>query len=196
MKKILNEKEFLNQISKLDNAVDRFLMAGIFYGLQGETVAGEQVLKIKKTDVDFSNGTIKLLDGRIVAMNDSLEKITTDAINQTIYVKLGGVGKTSEDYNFNPSSEYVVRVKPTKTNDNGLNTLSKEGFKTRMKSINTFLGTDYSISTLKASGAYNILKKENKKWSVREAESFLKENGLGIRRATVSEIIKELNGGK
>ncbi len=50
-----------------------------------------------------------------------------------------------------------------------------------------------SSSLLKISGVYEILKNENKYWSVPKATEFLKEHGMSIRRNNLLLILRELN---
>lgn len=50
-----------------------------------------------------------------------------------------------------------------------------------------------SQNLLKASGAYEILKNENKYWSIPKATEFLKEHGMSIRKDNLLLILRELN---
>lgn len=189
---MITKKELINLSNKLENAVDRFILVGLFYGLS-DADNRVQLLNIKKESVNFENSTITLPSGRVVIMDDFLKKIALEAINQEIYIKMGEQGRTNEDYYFNPSNEYILRPKPLKGNNNGIDPLTTGGFKTRIRAISTFLVGDTSItpSLLKISGVYEKLKSENKHWTIRGAESFLKENGLSIRRNNLIPILKK-----
>lgn len=48
-------------------------------------------------------------------------------------------------------------------------------------------------SELKKSGVYELLKSQEKKMTIVEAESLLKERGLSIRRNNLIPILKEIN---
>ncbi len=50
-----------------------------------------------------------------------------------------------------------------------------------------------SSSLLKISGVYEILKNENKYWSIPKATEFLKEHGMSIRKDNLLLILRELN---
>lgn len=191
---MITKNELKNLLNKLDNAVDRFIVAGLFYGLN-ESDNREQLLSIKSASVDLENSTLTLPNGRVVVMDQLLKEVTAEAMNQKIYKKMGTIAKTTnEDYEFNLSSEYVIKVRPTARNNNGTEPLTNAGFKTRIRAISEFLLGDTSLtpSILKTSGAFSLLKEQDKKWTVREAEVFLKENGLSIRRNNLMELLKKI----
>lgn len=50
-----------------------------------------------------------------------------------------------------------------------------------------------SPSLLKISGVYEILKNENKYWSLPKATDFLREHGMSIRQNNLLLILRELN---
>ena len=191
----MNKKELKNILNKLDNGVDKFIVAGLFYGLNKEEISN---LKINM--VDLENSKILLPSGREVIMDEILKEVTTQAINQKIYVKMGSFSYKSElDYEFNCNSEYVVKTKPNKTTAFGLNPLSDAGFKTRIRAISNYAtGNPSTLTTnaLKKWGAFEALKELNKKLTIVEAEAILKKLGLSIRRNNLIPVLKEINAGK
>lgn len=191
---MITKIELKNLLNKLDNAVDKFIVAGLFYGLN-ESDNREQLLSIKSASVDLENSTLTLPNGRVVVMDQLLKEVTTEAMNQKVYRKMGTIAKTTnEDYEFNLASEYIIKVRPTARNNNGTEPLTNAGFKTRIRAISEFLVGDTSLtpSILKTSGAFSLLQEKNKSWTVREAEAFLKENGLSLRRNNLMELLKKL----
>ena len=194
---MITKKELKILLSNLENAVDRFIVAGFYYGLNCSSDNREGLLNLKVDCVDFENSTIKLSNGYLVKMDSLLKKITSEAINQKIYIKLGNVGNSSEDYSFNESNEYIVKSKPNKRNNYGLEPLTNEGLKTRIRSISEFLGMGSTLnaSYLKQSGIYNMLKEENRVWRTCDAERFLKENNTSLRRNMLIQMLKDINGG-
>ena len=191
---MITKIELRNLLNKLDNAVDKFIVAGLFYGLN-ESDNREQLLSIKSASVDLENSTLTLPNGRVVVMDQLLKKITVEAMAQKVYRKMGTIAKTTnEDYEFNPASEYIIKVRPTARNNNGTEPLTNAGFKTRIRAISEFLVGDTSLTPniLKTSGAFSLLQEKNKSWTVREAEAFLKENGLSLRRNNLMELLKKL----
>lgn len=195
---MLNKKELKEMLNKLDNGVDKFILAGLFYGLN-DSDNREQILNITKNMVDIEKSTITLQSGRVVIMDEILKSVTTEALNQKIYVKMGSQGRTNEDYEFNLNSQYVIKVKPTSKNNNGTEPLTNAGFKSRIRSISEFLTGSASTLTpteLKKAGAYSLLESQQNKMTIMEAESILKKNGLSIRRNNLIPMLKEINVNK
>lgn len=196
MENIITKKQLEELINKLENGIDKFILAGFFYGLNGGVGYKEQLLKLEVSAVDFKEKKINLPDGREVIMDELLEKASREAINQKIYIKLGSQGRTNEDYYLNQNSKYIIKIKPTKLNNNGLDHLQLGGVKRRMSSLSSYLGINITPSMLKVSGVYDLLKKQTKKMTIMEAESLLKANGLSIRRNNLIPILKEVNEGR
>lgn len=198
--KIINKDELKMMINKLENGIDKFIVASLFYGLNSNDYK-EQLLKLTTDMVDLENSTITLPSGRVVYMDCILREATIEAINQKIYVKMGQMGsRTNEDYYINSSSKFIIKSKPSKNNNYGLDALKTAGFKARIRRISNYLTGDSSAITatnLKMAGVYNYLKnlKIDKKLTIMEAESLLKENGLSIRRNNLIPMLKEINEG-
>ena len=193
MQELITKKELEELVNKLDNGIDKFILLGFYYGLNGSASYKEQLLNLEVDSVDFENKKINLPDSREVIMDALLEKVCKEAINQKIYVKLGNKGGTNEDYLLNPDSKYVIKVKPTAISNNGLNALGEGGVKKRMTMISDYLGVKLTPSILKMSGVYELLKQQHKKMTIEEAENLLKNNGLSIRRNNLIPILRELN---
>lgn len=192
MEKLISKKDLTEMISKLENGIDKFILAGFFYGLNGEAGYKEQLLNLEVGAIDFENKKINLPDGREVIMDELLEKVCEEAINQKIYTKLGSQGRTNEDYFLNADSKYIIKIKPTKTNNNGLSPLGTGGIKKRMTMLSDYLGIKLTPSMLKVSGVYELLKSQQKKMTIMEAEALLKRNGLSIRRNNLIPMLKEI----
>ncbi|EPB8161948.1 hypothetical protein ACRTAG_000624 [Clostridium perfringens] len=132
-------------------------------------------------------------------MDDLLKEVTREAVEQKIYVKMGSLSGTNEDYELNPNSEYIIKSKPTSSNEMGIKPLSNAGFKSRMRTISMFLVGDTSLtpSLLKKSGTYEKLKTLDKNLTIRSIEKILKESGYGTKRNTIVEMVQEIRkGGK
>lgn len=194
----ITKKGLEEKLDKLDNGIDKFIVAGIFYGLNSSDYR-EQLLNIKTSSVNFEESTLTLSNGRVVVMDDLLKEVVREAVEQKIYVKMGSLGGTNEDYELNPNSEYIIKSKPTSSNEMGIKPLSNAGFKSRMRTISMFLVGDTSLtpSLLKKSGTYEKLKTLDKNLTIRSIEKILKESGYGTKRNTIVEMVQELrNGGK
>lgn len=193
MKDIITKKELEEIMNKLENGIDKFILAGFYYGLNGASGYKEQLSNLKVDCVDFEKEVINLPDGRVVKMDKLLKQITKEAIEQKIYFKMGSQERTNEDYFLNSNNPYIIKPKPNKTNHNGTFPLGTRGIGHRMTAISNYIGKKMSSSLLKISGVYEILKNENKYWSVPKATEFLKEHGMSIRRNNLLLILRELN---
>lgn len=194
----ITKKGLEEKLDKLDNGIDKFIVAGIYYGLNRSNYR-EQLLNIKTSSVNFKESTLTLPNGRVVVMDDLLKEVVREAVEQKIYVKMGSLGGTNEDYELNPNSEYIIKSKPTSSNEMGIKPLSNAGFKSRMRTISMFLVGDTSLtpSLLKKSGTYEKLKTLDKNLTIRSIEKILKESGYGTKRNTIVEMVQEIrNGGK
>lgn len=193
---MIDRKELKVMLDRLENGIDKFILVGFFYGLNGDAAYKEQLLKLEVDSIDFENSKINLPDGREVIMDGLLESVVKEAIEQKIYVKMGSQGMTNEDYPLNSNSKYIIKVKPTKANNNGLSPLTAGGIKKRMTMLSDYLGIKITPSLLKVSGVYDLLKSQQKKMTIMEVETLLKKHGLSIRRNNLIPILKEINGGK
>lgn len=140
MKDIITKKELEEIINKLENEIDKFIIVGFYYGLNGSSNYKEQLLNLKADCVDFEKETINLPDGRVIKMDELLKRVTKEAIEQKIYIKMGNQGRTNEDYLLNASSPYIIKSKPTKLNNNGLMPLKKAGIDYGILAISEFTG--------------------------------------------------------
>ncbi|UBK30184.1 hypothetical protein [Clostridium perfringens] len=194
----ITKKGLEEKLDKLDNGIDKFIVAGIYYGLNRSNYR-EQLLNIKTSSVNLEESTLTLPNGEKVVMDDLLKEVTREAVEQKIYVKMGSLGGTNEDYELNPNSEYIIKSKPTSSNEMGIKPLSNAGFKSRMRTISMFLVGDTSLtpSLLKKSGTYEKLKTLDKNLTIRSIEKILKESGYGTKRNTIVEMVQEIRkGGK
>lgn len=140
MKDIITKKELEEIMNKLENGIDKFIIAGFYYGLNGSSNYKEQLLNLKADCVDFEKETINLPDGRIVKMDKLLKQVTKEAIEQNTYILMGNTEKTNEDYELNIKNPYIIKPKPTKLNNNGLMPLKESGIKFRIMAISNYLG--------------------------------------------------------
>ncbi|MDU2047787.1 MAG: hypothetical protein E6715_05780 [Clostridium perfringens] len=194
----ITKKGLEEKLDKLDNGIDKFIVAGIYYGLNRSNYR-EQLLNIKTSSVNLEESTLTLPNGEKVVMDDLLKEVVREAVEQKIYVKMGDQGGSNEDYELNPNSEYIIKSKPTSSNEMGIKPLSNAGFKSRMRTISMFLVGDTSLtpSLLKKSGTYEKLKTLDKNLTIRSIEKILKESGYGTKRNTIVEMVQEIrNGGK
>lgn len=192
----ITKKGLEEKLDKLDNGIDKFIVAGIYYGLNRSNYR-EQLLNIKTSSVNLEESTLTLPNGEKVVMDDLLKEVVREAVEQKIYVKMGSLDGTNEDYELNPNSEYIIKSKPTSSNEMGIKPLSNAGFKSRMRTISIFLVGDTSITPtlLKKSGAYEKLKKLDKNLTIRSIGKILRESGYNLRQNNLVEMVQEIRKG-
>lgn len=134
---IYSKEEIVAICDQFINSQDKFLVYGIWYGLKDKRV--DDITTIKVEDVDFVNKTIKVGD-KVIKMDDTLELYCSSAIQEVVYYKLGDVGdSTSESYDLNVDNPYIVKAKPQRNNNNGLNKMTFNGLRTRIGNLNNSL---------------------------------------------------------
>lgn len=188
--KYLSKEEVLQMIHRLDNAQDKFIIYGIFNGLISSS--NSDILQIKVSDVDFENKKIRVANS-YVEFDEELEKIIKESITQQHYYKLGEQGRSNESYLLNIDSPYIIKSRPLPSNKNGSESMSVDTLKQRLIRLSSFLGVNgMNTRLLKQSGAFNLLKEENKEWTLDAASQFLNEKGLKLRRNNILEMVQEL----
>ena len=188
--KYISKKELMEIINRLENAQDKFIVLGIYSGLM--RVSNTDILNLKVSDVDFINKTINV-NGMSIAFDEELEKIIKESITQQRYYKLGEQGRSNEYYLLNTSSPYIIKLRPLPSNKNGSESMSVDTLKQRLIRLSSFLGVNgMNTRLLKQSGAFNLLKEENKEWTLDAATQFLNEKGFNLRRNNILDMIKEL----
>lgn len=140
MKDIITKKELEEIMNKLENGIDKFILAGFYYGLNGASGYKEQLSNLRVDCVDFEKEVINLPDGRAVKMDKLLKQVTKEAINQKIYIRMGSQGRTNEDYFLNSSSPYIIKSRPTKLNNDGCMPLREMGLRKRLQAISSYIG--------------------------------------------------------
>ncbi|HAT4258781.1 hypothetical protein P5F16_02775 [Clostridium perfringens] len=189
----ITKKGLEEKLDKLDNGIDKFIVAGIYYGLNRSNYR-EQLLNIKTSSVNLEEFTLTLPNGEKVVMDDLLKEVVREAVEQKIYVKMGSLGGTNEDYELNPNSEYIIKSKPTSSNEMGIKPLTDAGFKSRIRAISIFLVGDTSITPtlLKKSGAYEKLKTLDRNLTIRSIGKILRESGYNLRQNNLVEMVQEI----
>lgn len=189
-KGIITKKELLDVIDLLDNEQDKFILMALFNGIAGKQA--QDLLNLKSTDIDFKNKTINLPD-RIVEMDDQFCEITKKAIEQKKYTVISfdfSCGTVIETYKF-ANSPYIIKVRPYKRNNMGVDTLSYAGLRARFGTICKFLDLDVTISSLEKSGIINRMIEENAGETVRDIENWLKKNKLKMERFLAFRLYKK-----
>lgn len=188
MKKIkvtITKDEVVEITDELVNAQDKFIILALFNGIMGEDMIELRELKVK--DIDFEKNIINVA-GREVEMDAKFASVTKEAIEQRIYkTKRSDSIFVTEDYNINTNSDYIIRMKPTVKNHNGLDAISYGGLRKRCAFIITSLDVDATPQTLVTSGAIHKLLSIKPVWKQLEVGEQLSKLGykLSARRIYV-----------
>ena len=188
----VSEQELRERLIKLDNALDKFVLMAIYNGIVGKSKMSE-LTNLKKKAVDFENHVIKLAD-REVPMDKEFEEITRQAIEQKVYYPEVNSKFAKEEYELNPASEYVLRVRANVLNKNGTAPVSYDALRSKVRNLSSRIGLELSASQLETSGIINKMLKEKSDWTVLDVECWLRMNNIKVNAYRIYTIIKDING--
>ena len=127
--KYITREDLLKGVDSLINAQDQAIIMLLFEGIMGKGYHSLSTVKTK--DIDFENNTITVGD-RVFTINKDSMDIFRAASRQDTYEKLGEGGSGDSRYDFNMNSPYLIKGKPSKRNDNGLDYIKENGIKPRI----------------------------------------------------------------
>ena len=127
--KYITREDLLKGVDSLINAQDQAIIMLLFEGIMGKGYHSLSTVKTK--DIDFENNTITVGD-RVFSINKDSMDIFRAASRQDTYEKLGEGGSGDSRYDFNMNSPYLIKGKPSKRNDNGLDYIKENGIKPRI----------------------------------------------------------------
>ena len=134
---IYTKEEIIAICEQFINSQDKFLIYGIWYGLKDKRF--DDITNIKVDEVDFFKREI-IVGSKIIKMDETLTEYCRSAIEEVSYYKLGDLdGSSNEAYSLNTDSLYIVRSKPQKNNNKGLNRMTFNGLRTRIANLNDSL---------------------------------------------------------
>lgn len=180
---MFTKEEIIDICNTLVNAQDRFILYALFSGIRGNKY--EDLVNLKTKDINFDTKEIKLPSGRIMIMDEYLEDILRDVTDKefgSYYYKLNRSGKydINSFYKFNMDSEYVLKVKPTVTNNHGVGCMSFQGLQTRFKGLSSILDTEILGVNVYRSGVIYKMHEIKQNWVQSEIDAFLKDNGYKL----------------
>lgn len=179
-------KEEIQDICELFiNPVDKFIVYGLFCGIDGKQRS--ELLNLKKDQVNFENGTITLSD-RTIYMDEYMRNVLRDTLDPLLgsvyykYLDDEVEGSTSESYDLNFASEYVIKTKPYSKNNNGKNPMKLAGFNQRIKKLKEATGFNLVPRDLVRSGVMDKMHRIKKTyWTQGEIQEFLKQNNIKLQ---------------
>ena len=180
---LFTRQEIIDICDSLANAQDKFIIYALFSGIRGNKYS--DLVNLKVEDVNFDTKEIKLPSGKVVIMDEYLEDILKDITDKeygSYYYKLNRSGfyDVNSFYKLNMDCEYVVKVKPTTTNGNGLGSFSFQGLQTRLKGLSKVLGINILGVNVYRSGVLAKMNEIKEKWTQNEISEFLKDNQYNL----------------
>ena len=131
-----SKKMIQNICTALINYQDRFIIYGLYQGIEGEDYS--DLLEIKLSDVAEDYSCINLKDRKFIC-DDSMKKIIRGAIKENLYIVNYSDELNDDDrYYFNNESKYLIKSMPTSTN-NGLGPMSKDELEIKLNKIKKIL---------------------------------------------------------
>lgn len=171
--KYIDKKELYKLVDYLDSYQDAFILVAIYHG-----IAGKQMIDLRElttSQVDLNNKTITVGE-RVIHMDDKFFEITDMAMHQQFgcAISANGVYSSNGEFTYNLKSKYVLKVRQYKNNRQGLDPMSYNGFRTRVRSIMKYLNLDMTVNELEKSGYLYRLKQKSDKWTFMDMKHFLK----------------------
>lgn len=132
---ILTIEEVKEICNSIINFNDKVVIYGLFCGIQGKQYSDLINIKVKDIADDYS---YIMINGEKFICDDYMKRILRGCIKQREYYKTEIIGgsKSNESFEFNMSSEYLLKVMPTKRNGNGLNPMSYQNVQRKLIILN------------------------------------------------------------
>ena len=194
---LFTKQEIIDICDSLVNAQDRFIVYALFSGIRGNKY--EDLVKLQVKDINFETKEILLPSGKIIKMDEYLEDILKDITDKEFgcyYYKLNRSGQydINSFYKFNMDSEYVLKVKPTVTNNHGLGFMSFQGLQTRLKGLSSVLNIQILGVNVYRSGVISRMHDIKDTWSQSEILNFLKENQYNLTAYETQRAYEDMYG--
>lgn len=127
-----SKKMIQNICTTLINFQDKFIIYGLYQGIEGEDYS--DLLEIKLSDVAEDYSCINLNDKEFIC-DDFMKEIIRGTIKENLYIMNYSDEPNDEDhYYFNNESKYLIKSMPTST-DNGLGPMSKNELEIKLNKI-------------------------------------------------------------
>lgn len=177
---LLDRKDVIGICETFINYVDKFIVYGLFSGILGKEYS--DLINIKVEDVSSDYKTIKLKD-KTIECDVYMQYLLKNVIKEHNYdMNVRDTVYSICVYDYNMESPYLIKVKPTKRNRNGLNPITKVGIQIRLKKLTSQLhGTKYENVNLTGQILYksHIIYKMHTidtHWTIDKVRQFLKTN--------------------
>lgn len=186
--KYFTKREIQQLCRVFSNSQDRFIVYALWNGIMGKDYTDLVNLKVSDIVKDEIGTPLYInVSGRKVKCDEFMQKIISYVLEDNIYYQY--TESADKSYELNMQSEYVIKIRPSKKTNDGLNPMNKVGIQTRLTKLsNVFEGEFGDIKihltgkSLERSGLmyimYELQIRENKAWKIDEIKKWFKEQGL------------------
>lgn len=188
------ENEIMSFCNLLINPQDKFLVYGLFCGINGK--ANQDLLGLKVDQIDMDKRIIKLED-RMISIDDFMYDICLDVLDPVyggIYYKYtvdGREDRSNNSYELNFESPFVIKTKPYSKNNYGTMQMKVAGLTKRLHKLTEITGIPVSPIDVYRSGIMNKMYKIKKEgWTQGQIEEFLKMNNIKMRSYELKRIFE------
>lgn len=173
--KYLDQNEVKKICKAIENPQDKFIVYALWNGIMGKDY--QNLINIKVSDVaeDFTH---IMVNGRRFECDDYMQSILEVLSDTDTYYSENGKGDVS--YKFNMKCPYLIKNKPRKDNDNGMNPVPSTIIKIKLQKLSKELedeGVKLTGKSLQYSGLmFEMFLKEVhdvKEWDVASIQEFL-----------------------
>ena len=184
------KEEIQDLCSTFLNASDQFLVYALFCGIYGKNYS--EIINMKVSQIADDYSYITLSNGTKFECDEFMQEILEDTMNECYYYSYTLDSMRSQDViEYNTSSEYLIKVMPTKRNNQGLNPITTHSIQRRLIRLSEVTEVVFSGTTLMRSGIiykmYQMEKDLGVHWSYSKVEKYLKANKI---RNSVEQIYK------
>ena len=163
-------------VNELENPQDQFILYALFNGIYGKRA--EEIRSLRVDQVDLKNQTITM-ENRVVKMDKDFTEITASAIEQnSYYLTHFSNGARVEQAEFNMSCKYVIKQRRIEKNNDGLDIITYDGFRARLKKLSKVLGFNVTCDSLVKSGYAHKVHESGMKVTYENLDKFKKENKM------------------
>lgn len=185
-------KEIRDVCNTLMNFQDKLIVYMLFNGIMGKSYKDILQMKVDQISEDY---TYININGQKFMCDQYMQYLLRGCVKQRTYVKFV---RNSEDmlspdtFDFNMSSPYLIKVKPSKRNSDGLNPMGSSALQRKLTKLQDIFA-EYNqgeklilsgLSLVKSGIMYQMFMQEvenpNKIWTIDEVDKYLKMKGYRI----------------
>jgi hypothetical protein len=183
--------EVINVCNTLMNFQDKLIVYMLFCGIMGKEY--KDILQMKVSDIAEDYSYINI-NGQKFMCDDYMKFLLKGCIRQRNYIKFVRSDDmlSPDTFEFNMSSQYLIKVKPTKRNCNGVNPMTSSALQRKLTKLQTIYESECGeelilsgLSLVKSGIMYDMFMKETMEgaiWTIDNIDKYLKMRNLRINK--------------